>query len=264
MDLLLIGDNHTQGILVRGLSPLVVTPFLCAIWSRGQGGGERVEQGQHILVSALPSGMAGSTGFPGSRTASDVDLNGSSECRGSPSAVGNTPLVHAEPSRLATQALIVNRLGVAQEDDLSLFDKLKRKHDLAKAIKSDNAKVPIYLWDAAVCWGEPSNDQKKALSTLRSFFLRIYHQQLWVKTWSLMQSWFGKDWYLAPGHGDRRADVEVKAIREILWQTSKNDWFEYSIGSRLLYFWFSERYQCQALAGVMVYYTRPGPTSMKQ
>jgi hypothetical protein len=108
MGLLLIGDNHTQVILVRGLSPLVVTAIFCAIWSRGQRGGERVEQGQHISASALPSGTAGSGGSPGGKIASDVDLNGSSECRASPSAVDDTPLVCAEPSQPTTQASIVD------------------------------------------------------------------------------------------------------------------------------------------------------------
>jgi hypothetical protein len=70
----------------------------------------------------------------------------------------------------------------------------------------------------------------------------------------LMQSRFGKDWYLVPVRGDRRADVEVEAIEEILWWMSKNDLFEYPMGLCLLYFWFPEWYQCQALTGVPVYY----------
>ncbi len=58
--------------------------------------------------------------------------------------------------------------------------------------------------------------------------------------------------------------MEVEAIREILWWTSENNWFEYPMGLHLLYFWFPEQYQRQALMGVPVYYTRPGPTSMKR
>jgi hypothetical protein len=158
----------------------------------------------------------------------------SSECRGNPSAVNNMPLVCVEPSWPATQASIIDCSGIAQEEDLTLFDKLRREHDLAKAIKNNDAKVPIYLWDAVVCWNELSDDQKKALSTLRSFFLRVYHWQLWGETRGLLQSRFCKDWYLAPGHGDMRADMEVEAIRETLWRMSKNDWFEYPMGSCLL------------------------------
>ncbi len=33
---------------------------------------------------------------------------------------------------------------------MALFDKLKKEHDIAKAVKSNNAKVPIHLWDEGV------------------------------------------------------------------------------------------------------------------
>ncbi len=101
-----------------------------------------MEQGQHILASALPSGMASSAGFPGGGTASDDDLNGSSEFRGSPSAVDDMPLIPAEPSWLAIQASIVDRSGVAQEEDLTLFNKLKRGHNLAKAHQKQQHRGP--------------------------------------------------------------------------------------------------------------------------
>jgi hypothetical protein len=47
-----------------------------------------------------------------------------------------------------------------------LFAKLKQEHDLAKAVKSDNAEVPRDLWDQAVCRAPPSVIKKKALTTI--------------------------------------------------------------------------------------------------
>ena len=54
--------------------------------------------------------------------------------------------------------------------------------------------------------------------------------------------------------------VEIKACREIMWRASENKWFEYSAGSRLMYFRFPDRYRAQALEGVRVCFNEPGPT----
>ena len=52
-----------------------------------------------------------------------------------------------------------------------LFAKLKQENDLAKAVKSDNAEVPVDLWDQAVCRAPPSEVEKKALTVVRDFML---------------------------------------------------------------------------------------------
>ncbi len=41
-----------------------------------------------------------------------------------------------------------------------LFAKLKQEHDLAKAVKLDDAEVPVDLWDQAVCRAPPSEVEK--------------------------------------------------------------------------------------------------------
>ncbi len=38
------------------------------------------------------------------------------------------------------------------------------------------------------------------------------------------------------GGGNRAASVEVKAVHKILWCITKNNWFKYPVGLRLLYF----------------------------
>ena len=47
-----------------------------------------------------------------------------------------------------------------------LFAKLKQEHGLAKAVKSDDAEVPVDLWDQAVCRSPPSEVEKKALTVM--------------------------------------------------------------------------------------------------
>jgi hypothetical protein len=74
------------------------------------------------------------------------------------------------------------RAGVEEEEltqDQELLSAIKKAHDLAKAVKLDDAEVPKHLWDAAVCRGTPSTDQARALVVLRVFMLRIYRKCLW-------------------------------------------------------------------------------------
>ncbi len=52
-----------------------------------------------------------------------------------------------------------------------ILNVLKKEHDLAKAVKSDNASVPKHLWDFTVSLGEPSAEQTKAITTLRTLML---------------------------------------------------------------------------------------------
>ena len=61
---------------------------------------------------------------------------------------------------------------------LELFAKLKQEHDLAKAVKSDDAKVPQDLWDQAVCRAPPSEVEKKALTNIRGCELVQYQRRL--------------------------------------------------------------------------------------
>ena len=62
---------------------------------------------------------------------------------------------------------------------------------------------------------------------------------------------YGRMWVEAGQRrgGNRGAAAEVKAFCKILWWALKNDWFEYPLGSRLLYFRFPYQYQTQALSG---------------
>ena len=205
--------------------------------------------------------------------------------------------------------------------DRSLFVKLKEEHDIAKAVKDDDAEVPVELWNQAVCRGVASERECMALDTLRAFTLRVYRRRLgrevrdhlsskfgrvcherWVselkkcnEVWkflavlsskgeredhsSLVREWkeksrgammeIQKRWktenvnsWLVKGWARKGQPVavEVKACREIMWRASENEWFEYSAGSRLMYFRFPDRYRAQALEGVRVCFNEPGPT----
>ncbi len=64
----------------------------------------------------------------------------------------------------------------ARSREQGILSALRKEHDLAKAIKSNDAAVPKHLWDIATCRGPQSTAQTKALTTLRlrTFMLRVY------------------------------------------------------------------------------------------
>jgi hypothetical protein len=111
--------------------------------------------------------------------------------------------------------------------DDSLAATLKREHDIAKAVKSDDAEVPVEIWNRAVCRGEVSDQQARALDILRVFMLRVYRRRLRKEICRYLSSKLGRGWM---SKGRTRRD-EVRAMKEIMWRASENDWFEYSAGS---------------------------------
>ena len=77
---------------------------------------------------------------------------------------------HDTPS-LPERVLFAKPTDTPSLPERDLFAKLKQEHDLAKAVKSDNAEVPVDLWDQAVCRAPPSEVEKKALTVMRDFML---------------------------------------------------------------------------------------------
>ena len=59
------------------------------------------------------------------------------------------------------------------------WDIAKNGHDLAKAVKSDDAEVPVHMWDIKVCRGPPTERQIEKLAIMREFFMRVYRRRMW-------------------------------------------------------------------------------------
>jgi hypothetical protein len=74
----------------------------------------------------------------------------------------------------------------------------------------------------------------------------------------------GKDWLTKTQVQNSGAGKDAKAIRDILWQATKNDWFEYPLSSRLIFIHFPTSYCMQAKQGVRVMFTGKGPSSKRQ
>jgi hypothetical protein len=68
------------------------------------------------------------------------------------------------------------------------------------------------------------------------------------------------DWFKQVKGGNTKALEDAEAIHNVLWRATRNDWFEYPLGSRLIFFCFPTRYRTQAKRGVRVFYTCKGPS----
>ncbi len=93
----------------------------------------------------------------------------SKKCRGNKSNGPDTFLDMKEPLRPAVQAAViptlVSTLSLPEVHE-TILDKVRAEHDMAKAVKANDAQIPVYLWDEAVCGREPTYRESKALSTL--------------------------------------------------------------------------------------------------
>ena len=72
---------------------------------------------------------------------------------------------------------------------------IKEEHDKAKAIKSDNAEVPIHLWDERIVRGVPSTAHIKALQVIRRFTLREYRKRLRRDCSKYLRHTHGPKWF---------------------------------------------------------------------
>jgi hypothetical protein len=92
----------------------------------------------------MPSGITSPPRSSGCGMADLVSCDSSHECKDNPDSISNTPLECVEPSRPVLQASIVDRPGVvsSNEGDSTLFNKLKKEHDLAKVVKRMTPKSP--------------------------------------------------------------------------------------------------------------------------
>lgn len=163
--------------------------------------------------------------------------------------------------------------------DRARLEEIKRKHDLAKAVKSDDAAVPIHIWDNAICRGEAGTTQKNALASLREFLLRVYRRRLLQDAVGTLNKMYGgippralphKRIFVAEptwrtrARQEREPRAHREALQEIMRRAANNDWFEYPAGSRLHYFRFPSRYQRAARDGVRVFFQDEGPSLMRR
>lgn len=186
-----------------------------------------------------------------------------------------------------TQPTVQTTLNPTVVADKQTFEAITKATVGLKAVKADDAEVPVYLWDNEIIGDDPSERKKRALNQFRQLGLQWLWRMLFGDCLEQLRSKFGeaweviilntptgevrvrvRDWELLPLRPPlgklSRVGKEREAMQGLLWHAAEASWFEYNAGSRLYHFRFPLRYQCIAHDGVPIFFERPGPSTMQR
>jgi hypothetical protein len=136
-----------------------------------------------------------------------------------------------------------------------------------KAVKADDAEVPVHLWDLRIIGPNAEESKVKAIGGFRQFGLRMFWKGLFRDCIDRLYRKFGVKWHTMPRKNESgkftKLGKEVDAVQNLLWHATEANWFEYHAGSKVYYFRFPLRYQTIAQDGVPIYFEKLGPDTMK-
>jgi hypothetical protein len=227
----------------RGISPLVVQSIVRAMWAGGKMGGKEDAEVETSRAGCLAHGsleeLGGSSevsqeviqeqlGESGGVSVSDVDSKMDEECSLVMESNCKADLL-LPPISFAATTSVPDPGGVRQVStiiDNDLYVDLKREHDHAKAVKSDDAEVPVHWWDVDVCRGKPTKAQESALTVLREFCLRVYRRRLSREIRAYMSSEFGEmrhSWGECLGEASPGEGIAIAQARGV-WSEAHRLW----------------------------------------
>ncbi len=274
-------------LLPWSITPLVASATFCALWSELEGGARPADAEQPGLTSHGKLEMESSKeevirriNWKGEgtklNTADEVRLDGQmvDSKAGLDETMVDSGVSEDTIRKLARSWSPTTRyeFGIKEEtssqtggiETAEILEDLRVKHDIAKAVKADDEKVPVELWDKAVCRHPPTIKQQEALSILHGFALHLYHLKLWRNARSFLRHKHGKEWTTKIRISGLAGGEDANASRDILWHAAGNDWFEYPTGLHLIFFRFPVRYCMQAKRGVRVMFSSKGPSTKQQ
>jgi len=163
------------------------------------------------------------------------------------------------------QNLKTGSYGIHIDAQLESLRKIKEAKEFAKAVKSDDAEIPVYLCNDRIRSPDMSKETRDAALTAfrklgHRWFMRglvrdcteyvvRFHGPAWTGRLR------GKDGMITETGQDRLA------IAGMLWHATHPNWFEFHAGSRLVHLRFPLRYRASARDGIPAWFERPGPTS---
>ncbi len=166
--------------------------------------------------------------------------------------------LRADPSlRFGSYGLHINSQREALE-------KVVQAKAFAKAVKANDADVPIYLWNNRVRASGVSKDWRDAALkvVLWKFCLRCWLRSLMEDCLAYVRRTYGSTWggtcHTKEGHLTWLGR-DLQALSGVLWHAAHTSWFEYTAGSRLVHICFPAHYQGMARDRVRVFFECPGP-----
>ena len=181
--------------------------------------------------------------------------------------------VGSEASSVASADTLVtspSRIVVVPENTLNM---VKDQAIGKKAVKADDAEVPVHMWNDRINLGPNGEliDKDVFLTDLRDVGHRLFRRALFVDCIDYLDSEFGPEWRRLSVQRTtsssaliKRVCLEVDAVKNILWHASETNWFEYFSGSRLHHFRFPKRYRKEARDGVKIYFETAGPDTKQR
>ena len=155
--------------------------------------------------------------------------------------------------------------GLVHDSLLDSLQRIREEKAHAKAVKSDDARVPVELWNAEIRCDRPESSRDAALDFFRSRCWRRYIRNLTRDCASFLRTTYGDDWSKLPRRNAKGKltplGQDQYIVNQIIWHATHTNWFEYNAGSRLVHFRWPRRYRKFAKTGVPVWFESPGPTS---
>jgi hypothetical protein len=137
-----------------------------------------------------------------------------------------------------------------------------------KAVKADDAEVPVHLWNSRVRADCSEELKTNALDGCRDMGLQVFRRALYLDCIEYLALHHGSDWQTQPQRKSRfrltELGREVDAIRNILWHANETNFFEYYCGSRLHHIRWPVFYRKLARDGVPVKFEKAGPSTKQQ
>ena len=160
----------------------------------------------------------------------------------------------------------IGSYGVLGDAQLESLRRIEEAKEYAKAVKADDADIPVHLWnDRVKAPGTSKENRDAALTGLRKLGLRLFLRGLVRDCVAHMREAHGLEWMKKPRqHRDgllTELGKDQSAIANLLWHSTHTNWFEFHAGSRLVHLRFPQRYRRMARDGVPAWFTKPGPTT---
>ena len=156
--------------------------------------------------------------------------------------------------------------GVLGDTQVESLQRIEEAKEFAKAVKADDADIPVHLWNDRVKSPAISKEkQDAALTGFRKLGLRLFMCGLVKDCVAHMKEAHGPAWMGKPRrHRDRaltKLGRDQVAIANLLWHSTHTNWSEFNAGSRLVHLHFPLRYWRMARDGVPAWFSKPGPTT---
>jgi len=157
--------------------------------------------------------------------------------------------------------------GIHGDAQRELFLKVEEAKKFAKAVKADDAEIPLFLWNNRIkAPGVTKERRDAALDSFRKLGFAWFMQGLRRDCTRYMRKTHCEDWCSMPrrhpGGGDTLTELgrNQQAITSMLWYASHTTWFEFHAGLRLVHLCFPIRYRQMARDGMPIFFKSPGPT----